>query len=78
MAEVFGLDIGELPEGWRPLEALVIVRCVALDEEGGAGAQKLAFRHTPGLPSWEALGILTGYAADLKQQFLGTLMGEDD
>jgi hypothetical protein len=78
VAEVFGLEVGELPEGWQPVEALCIVRCVAFaDDEGGTAAQKLSMRATEGLTIWEVMGMLTGYLADAKQQFLGTLLDED-
>jgi hypothetical protein len=74
MATVFGLDIGELPEGWQPVEAVCIVRCVAFGEEAsGTAAQKLSMRATEGLTCWEVLGMLDGYAADARQQFVETL-----
>lgn len=78
MAEVFGLDVGDLPDGWQPVEALCIVSCVAFnDDEGGTAARKLSIRATEGLTVWEVIGMLEGYAADARQQFLATLLDED-
>lgn len=78
MGTVFGLEVGELPAGWTPVEALCIIRCVDLEDGHPTGAQKLSMRATPGLAVWEVLGMLDGYAADARQQFLGTLYPEDD
>lgn len=79
MAEVFGLEVGELPEGWQPVEALCIVRCVAFDDdEGGTAAQKLSMRASEGLTIWEVMGMLYGYLADARQQFIGTLLEDGD
>ena len=78
MAEIFGLEVGDLPDGWQPVEALCIVRCVHFGEdEGGTAAQKLSMRATEGLTVWEVLGMLDGYAADAREQFLGTLLDQD-
>ena len=32
MALAYGLDIADLPDGWTPLEAVIILRC--MDEDG--------------------------------------------
>lgn len=50
---VFGLEIAELPQGWTPLEAIVIVTC--LNEEGETTA---VIRSTEGMMPWEMLGLV--------------------
>lgn len=78
MAEVFGLEVGEVPQGWQPVDVLCIVSCVAFGEEdGGTAARKLSMRASEGLTCWEVLGMLEGYAADARQQFLETLLPGD-
>ncbi len=48
-----GLIIGDLPEGWTPLEAIVMVQC--LDVDGGS---QWAWRSTGDLSSREIIGAL--------------------
>jgi hypothetical protein len=48
-----GLDLHPLPEGWTPLEAFVLVKC--LDEDGDA---TWSFRTTHRLNKEELLGAL--------------------
>jgi hypothetical protein len=48
-----GFIIHGLPEGWTPLEAIVLVKC--LDDEGHSS---WAFRTTPNLNDEELLGAL--------------------
>ncbi|HLT60887.1 MAG TPA: hypothetical protein VK020_06815 [Microlunatus sp.] len=56
MAQVFGLPIDDLPDGWEPVEALVIVKCLRPEEDGYPyGLTALA---TDGLSVWEAEGML--------------------
>jgi hypothetical protein len=67
---VFGLDTyAELPEGWTPLEAVVVVKC--LDE---GGEVKMFHTATESINSWEALGM----ARDLELQLEDGLRGKDD
>lgn len=49
------------PEGWTPLEAVAVVKC--LDEAGGMA---LITRFSDGVTSWEAIGMMT-VAADLER-----------
>lgn len=49
-----GVDLdGDWPEGYVPLEAVVIMKC--LDEDGDVTLMSTA---SPGLTSWEALGMV--------------------
>lgn len=79
MAEIFGLEVGEVPQGWQPVDVLCIVSCVAFAEDsGGTTARKLSIRASEGLTCWEVLGMLEGYAADVRQQFIDTLIPDDE
>lgn len=69
MAEVYGIEVGELPEGWTPVEAIVIVKCHDLTD-GDNPSARLALRASEGLNSWEAIGMVRAYEADLLDQFL--------
>ena len=63
---VFGLELPALPEGWTPIEAAVVVK--ALDTNGVVRA---CMRYTPGLNTWEGLGMheaaLVGLRHDLNE-----------
>lgn len=50
---IFDLESGSLPDGWTPLEAIAVVKC--LDEDGGVA---LSTRSTDGLTTWEGAGML--------------------
>lgn len=50
---VYGLEIEEMPEGWTPLEACVVLKC--LDDEGEVA---LATRQTDALRVWDVVGML--------------------
>lgn len=72
--QLFGVDTDDLPDGWSPVEAIAVVRCVDLSQdEGGPAASKLAVRATHNLTIWEALGMLTAACADLKAQYVDNL-----
>lgn len=62
---MFGLDSEALPDGWTPLEAVAVVKC--LDSNGVTG---LALRTTEGLALWEAVGMLIA-AADTERAVVG-------
>ncbi len=50
--DVYGLDTLELPEGYRPLEACVAVKCIDAD-----GRVVLLHRYTKAVSGWEVLGM---------------------
>lgn len=54
MAEAYGLQVTDLPEGYTPLEAIGAIK--VLNEEGEI---ELWGFQSDGLTYWEALGILT-------------------
>lgn len=52
--KALGLDLAEeLPEGWVPLE--VVITAVCLDDEGDQATFHTA---SPGIQTWQALGLL--------------------
>lgn len=60
-----GFSIHQLPDGWTPLEAIVLVKC--LDEEGHSS---WAFRTTPNLNDEELLGALMVRTDLLRRELL--------
>jgi hypothetical protein len=74
MAQAFGLDVGELPDGWQPVEALVIVKCLIPDDSTSKQfPYRLSLRASDGLSMWEAAGMLRVNAADVDAQFVASL-----
>ena len=56
-----GLDISELPEGWIPVEAVCIVKCLNTD-----GKPLWSLRMTDGLNQEELLGTMVIHTELLK------------
>lgn len=73
MAEVLpGLEAHPLPDGWTPLAAIVLVKC--LDEDGDPS---WAFRTTRDLNDEELLGALAVRIELLKRELLEQYTGDD-
>lgn len=53
MTDVFGVDVTDAPEGWTPLEVVVLVK--ALNEDGSPAHFT---RYSTGLSEFEAVGML--------------------
>jgi hypothetical protein len=67
-----GLQLHPLPEGWAPLEGIVLVKC--LDQEGHPS---WAFRTTAGLNDEELLGALTVRMDLLRKELLEAFSAEE-
>ena len=67
-----GLRIHPLPDGWTPLEGIVLAKC--LDEEGHPS---WAFRTTAGLNDEELLGALTVRTDLLRKELLEAFSVEE-
>ncbi|GAA4082859.1 hypothetical protein [Actinomadura miaoliensis] len=57
MAELYGLQVEDLPEGWEPVEAVCVVKC--LRPEDADFPYGLIAVATGGLSTWEAEGMLS-------------------
>lgn len=70
------LEVEDLPEGWRPVNALVITECIDLTDpsEDVPGAKRLSTRSTDDLDVWTAIGMLEAVAADLKAQYVASIV----
>lgn len=64
-----------IPEGWTVLEWAATIKC--LDDEG---QMRLVNTITPGLNTWEAVGMMTSLLDDTRNILSGLLVGdvEDD
>ena len=66
---ICGLTVRPLPEGWTPLEAVAVVKC--LDQDGRTA---LVVRATDGLCTWDRIGMLRAAVvtneADLAAEFI--------
>ncbi|HZC99122.1 MAG TPA: hypothetical protein VFA46_02690 [Actinomycetes bacterium] len=67
-----GLQLHPLPEGWTPLEGIVLVKC--LDQEGHP---VWAFRTTGDLNDEELLGALTVRTDLLRKELLEAFIEEE-
>lgn len=67
-----GLWLHPLPEGWTPLEGIVLAKC--LDEEGHP---LWAFRSTAGVNDEELLGALTVRTDLLRKDLLEAFSDEE-
>lgn len=71
--ELQGLTFPDLPEGWTPLEGILLAKC--LDENGEA---RWCSVMTDGLTDQEMLGALDVEHAVRKRDFLSALDEEDE
>jgi hypothetical protein len=62
---------GQVPEGWTVLEAVVVTKC--LNEEG---SPQMWHTSTPGLSTWEALGMTEVIAGTLKKAMVDGFFDE--
>ncbi|MCA1822712.1 MAG: hypothetical protein ABR520_10750 [Mycobacteriales bacterium] len=67
-----GMRLHPLPDGWSPVSAIALIRCV--DQDGDA---VWAFRTTPGLDEEELLGALTVRTDLLRKELLEAYSGDD-
>lgn len=79
MATVFGLDVGDLPEGWTPLRAVVVVECIDLADNSpdSPGAKRLSTRASDETDLWTGIGMLRAAGLDFERQYLDAV-GPDD
>lgn len=65
MAEAFGLQVGDVPEGHTPVDVLCIVKCLKPEAEAEADGfpYQLLIRSTC-ISNWEAYGM-AGWVQDV-------------
>lgn len=68
-----GLDFEPLPQGWTPVGAIVLVKC--LDEQG---SPSWSYRTTDGMNDEELLGALTVRQDILRKKLLSEYLAEED
>jgi hypothetical protein len=61
-----------IPAGWTVLDWAATIKC--LDDEG---CMRLVNTITPGLSSWEAVGMMTSLLDDTRQVLSGAFIGDD-
>jgi hypothetical protein len=57
MAEVFGLPVGDLPDGWQVVDLIVVAKCVRPDAHPDDNPYALLTRRTDGMTPWETAGM---------------------
>lgn len=68
------MELGELPEGWTPTDALAVIKSVVWDgQENGPGSIRYSTRVTGSLNICEAIGMLRAAEADLLEQYKSSL-----
>lgn len=72
-ANVYGLDASPLPDGYIPLEAVVIIKTL-----NDAGESSLVIRHAGEITDWERMGMLTAALDVVKEQTVASWAGQDD
>jgi len=73
VAELFGVEIGDLPEGSLAIAFVVMVK--ALDPDGDL---VLYERKSDGLTTWEALGMATTFADTARSRLMGAYRPGDE
>ena len=68
-----GMGLHPLPNGWTPVEALVLIKCL---DEGGASSW--VYRTTAPPNREELLGALVVHTALLRNEILGDWEGDED
>lgn len=73
MAQLLNIDMPDLPEGYVPVEAVAVIKC--LDDQGNL---TIAVRTSSGVMAWEAVGMLIS-ASDMARADLQTdlILGEE-
>lgn len=76
------MAVEDLPDGWQPVDALIIMKCIVppgeLDQGGTTYPYRLAVRATEGLSSWEVVGMCRLVAAEGEYQYtIAPDAGED-
>lgn len=73
MAEALGVELkSDLPEGYAVLEVMIVAKC--LDENG---EETLFQSASPGLRTWDAVGMATGLLDVLRQGLLSLFEPDD-
>lgn len=72
MAEVLGVEVPDLPEGFVVLETVVLVKGMMDD------GMTLAVRYSDGLTKWETIGMLTAELDNVRKQLGNQWEGDDD
>jgi hypothetical protein len=69
MADAYGLPMHDLPDGWQPVEAIMVIKCI--QPEGGTKfPYRFAFRATEGLTMMEASGMAEYAHENLKAEMI--------
>lgn len=67
MAEIFGIEVGELADSRIPVEAIVITKSMFTDKND---EMVLDISCSSGLMLWDVIGMLRAYAAEAEARFV--------
>jgi hypothetical protein len=69
MAELFGHEVGDLPEGWLATGVLVLVKCYAPDAPEDDLPIRISIRGSDNLSTIDALGMVYAGRLDIEEQY---------
>ena len=77
--KILGLEIGDLPEGYQPIEVVMMVKCLVPDSgNSDTFGTQWSMRASEGLHIVEALGAVQAVSADLKNDYINLVNGKAD
>ena len=71
--DLSGMEFPEWPEGYTPLEGIVVVK--AMDPDG---VMTLITRYSVGVTTWEALGMVEACSGSLRQDLIENFHADGD
>lgn len=77
MADLFGMEVPDLPEGWTPLRACAVLECLVLDGESEESVRRLCLRAPEGTLTWDLLGMLNAMLLDVEQQYRDNMVADE-
>lgn len=73
MAELYGQEVGDLPEGWIATGLLVLVKAYNPNCDENEIPVRLSIRGTLDLPIIDALGMIHAAKLDISKSYLDTM-----
>lgn len=69
MPELYGQEIGDLPEGWIATSMVVVVKCFAPNAPVEDIPIRISIRGSENLSAIDALGLIHAARVDIEEQY---------